>query len=468
MRCRPWRCFRRRPSIAAVDVCDSVGNFRSPGVGAPSCRSKSLAVGSFRPPSVADTSFCVSDSSSTIRAGYPGSLTPNQLHSYQEFRRRILSDPDNTYLRMIRCFGRAVETEEHAICRYLRARKFNVDATIQMMSDRSQLWREGATHNFYPNFKDALGTAAIPESVFASQLQLVLGHVTKSSSPIMYFSAGRVRADGLECLAPFGDIHKYVWHLVIHKLPRHIAYLSAKSGGRTVPIEMLVLADLGGISLNSLRRTLKALEEAMRVLNVFPEVLSHVVLVNVPQYFMPFWPVIKSFVDKDTAEKFELFANEERGRQRLLELVESDKLASDYGGTGQSTERLMLEQCESSAKAIRKRQVGILSCRRGSSSVLAEGSVSVQAEEFVSLRVYAGARGRSARVYVDIQTRDGKKRIQLLRDDKGQSHTILYAQVAGCNDGDIQYRIKVERGKGGVFVHAEHFLWVIDVRTFKR
>ena len=364
---------------------------------------------------------------------------------------------------MVRCFG-AVETEEHAMCRYLRARKFNVDATLQMMSDRSQLWREGAGHNFYPNFKDALGTTAVPESVFASQLQLVLGNVTKSCCSIMmYFSAGRVRADGLECLAPFDDIPRYVWHLIMHKLSKHIEYLAAKNKRRTIPIEMLVVADLGGISLNSLRRTLKALEEAMRVLNVFPEVLSHVVLINVPHYFMPFWPIIRSFVDKDTAEKFELFANWERGRQRLLELVESDKLASDYGGAGQSTGRLMLEQCEPSAKGIRERQVQTLSCRRGASSVLAEGSISTEAEEFISLRAYAGAWGRSARVYADIQTRDGKKCIQLSRDGKDHSHTVFYAQIAGCNDGDIHYSIKIERGKEGGFV--EHLLWVVDVRT---
>ena len=201
----------------------------------------------------------------------------------------------------------------------------------------------------------------------------------------------------------------------------------------------------------------------MQVLNVFPEVRSHVVLINVPHYFMPFWPIIRSFVDKDTAEKFELFANEERGKQRLLELVENSQLASDYGGAGQTTERLMLEQCEPSAKGIKKRQVEILSCRRDTSSVLAEGSISTKAEEFISLRAYAGAWGRSARVYADIQTRDNKKFIQLSRDGKDHSHTVFYAQVDGCNDGDIQYSIKVERGKEGGFV--EHLLWVVDVRT---
>ena len=262
MRCCPWRCCRRGPNTAAVDPYNVVDNGRSPSVGGPSCRSTSLAVGSFRPPSsaAADTSFSAdANDSSTIRAGYPGSLTPNQLQSYQEFRHRLLSDPDNTYQDMVRCF-RAVETEEHAMCRYLRARKFNVDATLQMMSDRSQLRREGAAHNFYPNFKDALGTTAVPESVFASQLQLVLGNVTKSCCPLMYFSAGRVRADGLECLAPFDDIPRYVWHLIMHKLLKHIEYLATKNMRRTIPIEMLVVADLGGISLNSLRGTLKVLD----------------------------------------------------------------------------------------------------------------------------------------------------------------------------------------------------------------
>ena len=123
----------------------------------------------------------------------------------------------------------------------------------------------------------------------------------------------------------------------------------------------------------------------------------------------------------------------------------------------------MLEQCEPSAKGIRRRQVALHTCRRGTSSVLAEGSVSVEVEEFISLRVYTGAWGRSARVYADIQKHDDKKRIQLSQDCKDQSHTVFYAQIAGCNDGDIQYSIKVERGKRGGFV--EHLLLVIDVRT---
>jgi hypothetical protein len=364
---------------------------------------------------------------------------------------------------MMRCFCAVdLEDEEHAMCRYLRARKFDVDATIQMMRDRSELWREGAASNFYPEFRDAIGNTSVPESVFVSQLHLVLGNVTKTGCPIMYFSAGRVRADGLECLASFDMIPNYVWHLIVHKLSKHIQHLKDTNHLTTIPIELLVVANLDGISLNSLRRTLKALENAMRVLNVFPEVLDRVVLINVPRYFMPFWPIVRSFVDADTAQKFELFASSERGRHRLLQLVDFNRLASDYGGAGMSTDQLILEQCEQSAQGIRIRHEEILSCSRRGISTSAKRSVDVRAQEFVSIRVFVGAGGRSAKLYVHVESSGSAKCIQLSRDDKDDAHTIFYTQVAGSCQGDMHCSIEIERGKRGGFV--EHFLLVLDVR----
>ena len=196
MRCN-W-CCRRGPSSTApaVDAYDGGADYpKNSGGGGPACRSASLVVGNLN----SDTRDTPID--------HPGSLSSEQLQSYHEFRRRMLQNPDTTYQDMIRCFCAvedcAVEDEEHAMCRYLRARKFDVDATIEMMRDRSELWRDGASNNFYPEFRDAIGTASVPESVFVSQLHLVLGNVTKTCCPVMYFSAGRVRADGLECLADF-------------------------------------------------------------------------------------------------------------------------------------------------------------------------------------------------------------------------------------------------------------------------
>ena len=340
------------------------------------------------------------------------------------------------------------------MCRYLRARKFEVDATIQMMRDRSELWRDGASSNFYPEFRDAIGNASVPESVFVSQLHLVLGNVTKTGCPVMYFSAGRVRADGLECLAPFDIIPNYVWHLIVHKLPTHIQHLMDTNNLKTIPIELLVVANLDGISLNSLRRTLKALENAMRVLNVFPEVLSRVILINVPRYFMPFWPIIRSFVDDDTAQKFELFASSEKGRRRLLQLVDVHHLASDYGGAEMSTDQLILQQCEQSAQGIRSRHEEILSCSRRGIFTSTRRSVNVGAQDFVSIRVFAGAGGRSAKLYVHVESSGIAKRIQLSRDDKDDAHTIFYTQVARSSQGDMHCSIEIRRGKRGGFVEC--------------
>ena len=230
---------------------------------------------------------------------------------------------------------------------------------------------------------------------------------------------------------------------------------------KTIPIELLVVANLDGISLNSLRRTLKALENAMRVLNVFPEVLSRVILINVPRYFMPFWPIVRSFVDNDTAQKFELFASSERGRHRLLQLVDLHHLASDYGGAGTSTDQLILERCEQSAQGIRNRHEELLSCSRRGISTSAKRSLHVRAQEFVSIRVFAGSGGCSAKLYVHVKSSGSTKRIQLSRNED-DTHPIFYTQVAGSCQGEMHCSIEIMRGKGGGFGARE---WSLGSRA---
>ena len=119
-----------------------------------------------------------------------------------------------------------------------------------------------------------------------------------------------------------------------------------------------------------------------------------------------------------------------------------------------STDQLILQQCEQSAQGIRSRHEEILSCSRRGIFTSTRRSVNVGAQDFVSIRVFAGAGGRSAKLYVHVESSGIAKRIQLSRDDKDDAHTIFYTQVARSSQGDMHCSIEIRRGKRGGFVEC--------------
>jgi hypothetical protein len=68
-----------------------------------------------------------------LRGGYPGHLTEKQLQICLDFRKQITSDDDNddnsTRREIVFAFHK-IENEAYAICRYLRAREFDIEASI--------------------------------------------------------------------------------------------------------------------------------------------------------------------------------------------------------------------------------------------------------------------------------------------------------------------------------------------------
>ena len=80
--------------------------------------------------------------------GYPGNLTPKELAACQQFRAE-LKKRDKIWEEVVRVYD-PVETEPYALCRFLRARQFNVSKVLEMISETLEIWREARTHGYYP------------------------------------------------------------------------------------------------------------------------------------------------------------------------------------------------------------------------------------------------------------------------------------------------------------------------------
>ena len=54
--------------------------------------------------------------------------------------------------------------------------------------------------------------------------------------------------------------------------------------------------------------------------------------------------MLKKLVDAKTAALIEIYSSPDKGRARLLELIDESELPSDYGGTAPETSQIILKE----------------------------------------------------------------------------------------------------------------------------
>eukprot|EP00567_Pseudictyota_dubia_P016938 CAMPEP_0197460736 /NCGR_PEP_ID=MMETSP1175-20131217/54769_1 /TAXON_ID=1003142 /ORGANISM="Triceratium dubium, Strain CCMP147" /LENGTH=535 /DNA_ID=CAMNT_0042995885 /DNA_START=45 /DNA_END=1652 /DNA_ORIENTATION=- len=384
--------------------------------------------------------------------GYPGHLTPAQLDACLEFRRR-LKDGDQVYRDMVGCFS-DVEEEAYAICRYMRARKFDVDRTFQMMEEKVELWKSGAAHSFFPVAADAIGGA--PESALLTQFPLIVGGTARNGCPVVYLNVRQLRIEGIECVASLDDIPNYMWHLAIHKLKHHVAAVVAKDPSRFVRTQLMVAVDLLGLPMGTLSSAMGALQNALQILSVFPEFLFNVVIFNAPRFFASFWPVIKAFLEPETAAKFELYASGDKGKARLLELIDESELASDFGGNAPSSEMEIAKEGEDGRK-VSRRVVELLKVHKRHEGVC---NIHLAENETVSITVYTKAHdGANIKLFEEGKS-EPYSSSSMTRSNEKAAGCAFFKRIASSKRGPQKYRLEVNRHSAPP---AEHFLVIADI-----
>ena len=81
--------------------------------------------------------------------GYPGELTEQEMEKVIDFRRRLMAGKKEARELVLAQFGS--ETDEYALCRWLRSRKFDVDKTMEFVMEGVPIFKEGKKHKFYPS-----------------------------------------------------------------------------------------------------------------------------------------------------------------------------------------------------------------------------------------------------------------------------------------------------------------------------
>ena len=142
--------------------------------------------------------------------GYPGELTSAELEAVKLFKNELESR-DPIYYTIVRSFA-SVEKEAYALCRFLRARKFDVHKVFELLDEAKEGFSVAKENGFYPDLEEALG---FPRPVFLSQYPAVFSGNARNGCPVMYLRAGSIQPEGVKVkLYCLYDIHRVVHRFI--------------------------------------------------------------------------------------------------------------------------------------------------------------------------------------------------------------------------------------------------------------
>jgi hypothetical protein len=139
--------------------------------------------------------------------GFPGYLSSAEYDIYLQFRLEIAKRPP-VFRDTIYCFGYG-EEEPFALCRWLRARKFDFEKVVLMVEQAVDCSAEASNMNFYPDSTEALGVE--PTVYFSLYPELFVGF-SKRGCPLYITRAGECDLRKIMSVTTEAKIINFHWH----------------------------------------------------------------------------------------------------------------------------------------------------------------------------------------------------------------------------------------------------------------
>ncbi|XVF03535.1 hypothetical protein REPUB_Repub05bG0002500 [Reevesia pubescens] len=214
----------------------------------------------------------------------------------------------------------------HTLLRFLKAREFNIEKTIQM-------WEEML------NWRKEFGTDTILEDFEFEELEEVLQYyplgyhgVDKEGRPVYIEQLGKAHPTKLMRITKIDRYLKYhvqeFERALLEKFPA--CSIAAK---RRICSTTTIL-DVQGLGMKNFSRTAANLLAAMTKIDnsYYPETLHRMYIVNAgPGFKKMLWPAAQKFLDAKTIGKINVLEPKSLGR--LLEIIDSSQLPDFLGGS---------------------------------------------------------------------------------------------------------------------------------------
>lgn len=402
--------------------------------------------------------------------GYPGNLTAEELEACLDFR-QVLKE-DTAKREMVECFlPPGIEEEPYALCRFLRGRKFQTQDTVEMVEEAMPAWTHFKQHDFYPTIEQAVG---VPGSVLLTQYPYLFSGNARNGCPLNYQMIGRVKMEGVECITELDRLANYVMHSIVYQFTRQVKIAQQQDSSRLVRCECIAVIDLKGLDTSQLNTTtLAALKNVSKAtgwyvadlvkvllfvrlhahtslitpltITSFPEMLNRMLVLNASYTFSFFWTMVKAFLEARTVAKIEIYTNEKKGKQRLLELVDKKELLSDYGGNGPLFDELANKYGSESGAT---RQTAELMTMNGETRTVAK----LFKNEKASVSVYTRSEGEVSL----LRSKDVIKTVQVQRPD-GDASLPFCTEIASDESGPGKLDVTVKA------TSSDHILVYVEV-----
>jgi hypothetical protein len=204
---------------------------------------------------------------SSLDWGYPGHLSQDEYEVYVKFHNEA-SQRSEDFQRTILCFG-TEESKEYALCRWLRARKFDLSKTINMVEEAMYYRAEAAKENFFPNGSRALG---VEKSIYYTFYPEVFVGYTNKGFPLFITKAADASTNMLNCITSPKGIMNFHWYSMMHVLGGNLRRM-ALSDPNFQRFEACIIVDLERITVSTAIEALPILKGFILIDQLcFPEV----------------------------------------------------------------------------------------------------------------------------------------------------------------------------------------------------
>lgn len=207
---------------------------------------------------------------SSLDWGYPGHLSQDEYEVYVKFHNEA-SQRSEDFQRTILCFG-TEELEEYALCRWLRARRFDLPKTINMVEEAMNFRAEAAKEDFFPNGSKALG---VEKSIYYTFYPEVFVGYTNKGFPLYITKAADASINMLHCITSTKSITNFHWYSMMHVLGGNLRR-RALSDPNFQRFEACIIVDLERITVSTAIEALPILKGFILIDQLcFPEVSGY-------------------------------------------------------------------------------------------------------------------------------------------------------------------------------------------------
>lgn len=255
------------------------------------------------------------------RPGHPGNLSPSQTSALLQLTGLLSSDsalpPTSQF---------TPEELEIPLCRFLRARNWNVSQAREMWN-KSVEWKKSVD-------LDRLMTEfdfSEREQVAKAGWQMYFHKVDKLGRPIFVQDlAGLDPAQLWVHTNPDRIVKNFAVTLEHAVRYRYKACSAATPDGRLIEDNLMIL-DIQGLGMSTFWNFKGQLQQLLSILdNNFPELSGRVQIINAPWLFSTIWGYLKGWLPPNTVDKIDITGADYSGV--LLQFIDAEALPKRLGG----------------------------------------------------------------------------------------------------------------------------------------